>query len=70
MQEISLDKAKKIAEEKKLLPGLVRGTDLIQFTRGGNPRISIISWDRFEGLLKKRNLKIMESNGWMKIFSK
>jgi len=70
MEEISVEKAKKIAGEKKLHPGLIRGTDVIQFTKGGNPRVSIISWDRFEDLLKKRNLKIMESNGWMKIFSK
>ncbi len=70
MEEISIDKAKMIAEEKKLHPGLVRGTDVIQFTKGGNKRISVISWDRFETLLKERNLKIMENNGWMKIFSR
>ncbi len=69
MEEISLDKARNLADEKKLHPGLVRGTGVIQFTKGGNPRISIISWDRFEDLLKQRKLKIMESNGWMKIFS-
>lgn len=70
MKEISIGKAKKIAKEKSLHPGLVRETDVVQFTKGGNPRISIISWSRFEDLLNKRNLKIMESNGWMKIFSK
>lgn len=70
MDEISVEEAKKIADEKKLHPGIVRGTDVIQFTKGGNPKISIISWDRFENLLKERNLRIMESKGWMKIFSK
>jgi hypothetical protein len=70
MDEISVEKAKKIAEDKKLHPGIVRGTDVIQFTKGGNRKVSIISWDRFEKLLKERKLKIMESNGWMKIFSK
>ena len=70
MDEISVEEAKKIADEKKLHPGIVRGTDVIQFTKGGNPKISIISWDRFENVLKERNLKIMESKGWMKIFSK
>jgi hypothetical protein len=70
MKEISLEKAEKIADEKGLHPGLVRDTNVIQFTKGGNPRISIISWSRFEILLKDRGLKIMENNGWMKIFSK
>lgn len=70
MEEISIEKAKRIAEEKKLHPGIVRGTEVLQFTKGGNPRVSIISWERFTDLLKSRNLKIMESNGWMKMFSK
>ncbi len=70
MEEITVEEAKRIADEKKLHPGLVRGTDVIQFTKGGNRRISIISWERFEKLLKERKLRIMESNGWMKIFSK
>jgi hypothetical protein len=70
MKEISIEKAKKIADEKGLHPGLVRETDVVQFTKGGNPRISIVSWSRFEDLLNKRGLKIMESNGWMKILSK
>jgi hypothetical protein len=70
MKEISMEKAKKIADEKGLHPGLVRDTDVIQFTKGGNPRISIISWSRFEDVMKKRKLRVMENNGWMKIFSK
>lgn len=70
MEEISIKKAKRIADEKKLHPGLVRGTDVVQFTKGGNPRVSIISWPRFEDLLKKRKLRIMENNGWMKIFAR
>lgn len=70
MKEISIEEAKRIAEDKNLHPGLVRGTDVIQFTKGGNPRVSIISWTRFEELLEKRRLRIMESKGWMKIFSR
>ena len=70
MEEISIEEAKRIADEKKLHPGIVRGTEVIQFTKGGNRRVSIISWDRFEKLLRDRKLKIMESNGWMKIFSR
>ncbi|UCD93198.1 MAG: hypothetical protein JSV43_04690 [Methanobacteriota archaeon] len=70
MEEISVKRAKEIAEEKRLHPGIIKGTEVVQFTKGGNPRVNIISWDRFEDLLKKRKLKIMESNGYMKIFAK
>jgi hypothetical protein len=70
MKEITIEKAKGIADEKGLHPGLVRNTEVVQFTKGGNPRISIISWSRFEDILKSRGLRIMENNGWMKIFAK
>ena len=70
MKEITIEKAKSIAEEKGLHPGMVRDTDVIQFTKGGNPRISLIAWSRFEDILKSRGLRIMENNGWMKILAK
>ncbi len=70
MEEISIRKAKEIADDRKLHPGIVKGTEVVQFTKGGSPRVNIISWERFEDILKKRKLKIMENDGWMKIFSK
>lgn len=71
MQEISISKAKAICAEKGLEPGLVKGTeDGIQFTKGRNDRIEMISWDEFENILRRKNLAIYESNGWMKIMKK
>ncbi len=52
MEKISVSKAKSIAEEKDLEPGLVKGTDGIQFTKGNNDRIKTVSWDEFEEKLE------------------
>ena len=67
--KISLEEAKKIAKEKNLKPGRVKGTDAIQFTKGKAERIEVISWDEFEKLLKKRGLGIYEYQGWMKLMN-
>ncbi len=67
MEKISVSKAKEIADEKGLKPGQVSGTNGIQFTKGNNDRIKVISWDDFENKLEKRNLAVYESGGWMKI---
>lgn len=67
MQKISVEQAKKIAEEKGLKPGRVKGTDGVQFTKGNNERLEVISWEEFENILKKRGLAVYESKGWMKI---
>ncbi len=70
MEKISVSEAKKIADEKGLKPGLVKGTDGIQFTKGNNPRLETIDWDEFKDKLKERDLAIYESGGWMKIMKK
>lgn len=70
MEEITIEDAKKICEEKGLKPAKVRGVMQIQFTDGNNPRLEEISWEEFERLLKERGLAIYESNGWMKIMKK
>ena len=67
MEKISVSKAREIAEDKNLEPGLVKGTDGIQFTKGNNDRIKTISWDEFEEKLEERDLAVYESGGWMKI---
>ncbi len=67
MEKITFAKAKTIAEKKGLKPGKVKGTSGIQFTKGTNDRLSVISWEEFEGLLKERKLAVYESAGWMKI---
>ena len=67
MEPISMEKAKKIANNKGLKPGRVKGTDGVQFTKGKNQRLDVITWDEFEAALAKRKLAIYESGGWMKI---
>ena len=67
---IPLEKAREICSKKGLRPGMVKGTDGIQFTRGRNARLQEISWDEFAAHMKRRNLAIYESNGWMKIMKR
>jgi len=70
MEAITPDSAKRIASKKGLKPGRVKGTDGIQFTKGRNARLEIITWDEFETTLKRRKLQVYESGGWMKIMKK
>ncbi len=73
MKQISVDRAKEIANEKNLAPAMVDKTDgILQFTKkgGGNDRLKEISWDDFKKKLEQRKLSIYESGGWMKIMSK
>ncbi len=70
MKKISVDKAQEIATKKGLKPGLVKGTDGIQFTKGNNPRLETIDWGEFKNKLAERNLAVYESGGWMKIMKK
>ena len=67
MQEISLEKAKEMAVSKNLVPGRVKGTLGVQFTKGNNNRLEVIGWDEFERVMRDNNLAVYESNGWMKI---
>ena len=67
MEKIEFEKAKAIAEKKGLKPGKVKGTEGIQFTKGTNNRLDVISWDEFQSILGKRGLAVYESGGWMKI---
>jgi len=69
MEKISVGEAKEIADKKGLKPGLVKGTDGIQFTKGNNDRIETVSWSEFEEKLEERDLAVFESGGWMKIMS-
>ena len=69
MERITIAKAKQIAKIKGLNPGKVKGTEGVQFTKGTNGRLDVISWDEFEAILKKWNLAVYESGGWMKIMN-
>ena len=70
MTMIDIGKAKNIAAQKNLKPGRVVGTSGVQFTKGNNKRLEVISWGDFEGALGSRGLAIYESKGWMKIMKK
>ncbi len=67
MEPISVERAIEIAKRKGLKPGLVKGTDGIQFTNGKNNRLQVVDWDTFKNLLTERKLQVYESGGWMKI---
>lgn len=63
-----MTEVKRIAQIKGLHPGRVRDTkDGIQFTKGNNDRLVIITWEEFEEYLNKRNLAVYRSNAWLKI---
>ena len=67
MERIDLKKAQAIAKNKGLKPGKVKGTEGVQFTKGKNDRLTVITWEEFENILATRGLAIYESGGWMKI---
>ena len=70
MEKISVEKAKEIAEEKGLKPGKVVTTDSgVQFTKGNNENVEVISWEEFEDYLDERDLAVYNSSGWMKIMA-
>lgn len=71
MEPISVEAAKEKARKAGLKPGRVKGTeDAIQFTKGRNNRIEVISWEEFEDVLQKRSLQVFESAGFMKIMKR
>ncbi len=68
MEPISVEAAKEKARKAGVKPGRVKGTDgAIQFTKGRNDRIEVISWEEFEKVLKERRLRVCESSGFLKI---
>ncbi|NLL94689.1 MAG: hypothetical protein GX224_02885 [Thermoplasmatales archaeon] len=69
MDKIDIGTAKRIAINKGLTPGRVKGTEGVQFTKGDNPRLEVIGWPLFEEILHKRGLAIYQSGGWMKIMN-
>ncbi len=70
MEPVSVEAAIEKAKKKGLRPGRVKGTDGIQFTKGRNNRIEVISWDEFRNTLTERKLEVFESSGFMKIMKK
>ena len=58
MECITLEKAKEIASKKGLKPGKVKTTEGVQFTKGKNDRLNVITWEEFVEALEKRCLAI------------
>jgi len=70
MRDVSFDTVKEIASKKGLKPGKIKGTEELQITKGGNPRVEVIDWPEFEGIMSKKGLTVRESGGFMKIMKK
>ena len=70
MEPVSVEEAIEKAKKKGLRPGRVKGTDGIQFTKGRNNRIEVITWDEFRSTLSDRQLAVFDSNGFMKIMKR
>ncbi|HWM53612.1 MAG TPA: hypothetical protein VNP71_10675 [Thermoplasmata archaeon] len=70
MEPVSVEEAIEKAKKKGLRPGRVKGTDGIQFTKGRNNRIEVITWDEFRTTLADRQLEVFDSNGFMKIMKR
>ena len=70
MKEISITEARKIADQKSLKPGMIKGTQVVQFTKGKSAKVEVIDWMKFENLIKSRKLSILNSGGFMKIMAK
>jgi hypothetical protein len=70
MEPVSVEVAIEKAKKKGLRPGRVKGTQGIQFTKGRNTRIEVITWDEFRTSLLERKLAVFESGGFMKIMKK
>ena len=70
LREIDFEETRRIAEQKGLQPGRVRGTEQVRFTKGTNERLEVIDWTEFEATVRRRSLGVYESGGWMKLMRK
>jgi len=70
LREIEFGEVRRIATQKGLQPGRVRGTEQVRFTKGSSDRVEVIDWTSFEQTVARRNLGVYESGGWMKIMRK
>ena len=70
MEPVSIEAAIEKAKKKGLKPGRVKGTDGIQFTKGRNERIEVITWEEFRQILADRKLEVFDSGGFMKIMKR
>ena len=67
--KISIEDAKKISKKKQIAPAVIKGTDFVVFSKN-NERMKELSWEILQDLLKKKNLQLMEYNGFLKVMKK
>jgi len=69
LNKISKEEVKEIAEEKGLIPGIVKNTeDGLQFANKGSGRVNETDWETFFGIMEKKDLAVYSTDeGWMKI---
>jgi len=70
MEPVSVESAIEKAKKKGLRPGRVKSTHGLQFMKGRNKQIEVISWDEFRKTLKERRLHVYESSGSMKVMKR
>lgn len=67
MAKIDIKKAQTIAKKKGLSPSRVKGTTGLQFSKGGNDKLEVITWEEFEKALEAKGLAIYEDAGFMRL---
>ena len=67
MAKIDIKKAQTIAKKKGLNPSKVKDRKAIQFTKGGNDRLQVITWEEFEAIMNEKGLAIYEDAGFMRL---
>jgi len=69
LEKIDEEQIKEIAEEKDLIPGIIKGTeDGIQFANPGSEKVDETDWDTFFDIIDRKNLAVYSTKeGWMKI---
>lgn len=65
--KMEMDALKEMCRIKGLRPAKVNGTNVVQITKGNNPRISPISWEEFEHYIESRHLAVYSKLGFIKI---
>lgn len=65
--KMEMDALKEMCRIKGLRPTKVNGTNVVQISKGNNPRLSPISWEEFEDYLKSRHLAVYSKLGFIKI---
>ncbi len=69
MMKVGMQELRKIAEQYRLHPCRISGTDLINIRKRSDPKYENISWAEFERILGERGLAVYkaENSDFLKI---